>query len=203
MAASAMSNPPLTITAAVLNLVGVGIRSRSISRWCSRRVAVILQWPPGQAVHIAARRASPQELLARRVANPALVLGRGPAAQDAELDPGVRMVQRPEDVGGAPLTEPPSQRPRAETANHGELVAVVLDLDSLPQLPDLRLDRRGIADDLKQPRRSFLEAPGISRVQPQSALGIGLVQDLLEPSMLIDGSIIALSAQSTVPNRPQ
>src|SRR5215207_4726200 len=144
-----------------------------------------------------------QELLAGCVADPTLVLGGGPVTQDRELDPGVGVVERPDDVGGAGDAEPAPQRARAEALDDRALVGVVLGLDPLPEAGDFRLERGGVADDLEQARRALLEPPRVAGVESQRSLVVRLLEHLPEPPLLRDWRLVALAAKRAVPDRAE
>src|SRR5262245_54845104 len=88
-----------------------------------------------------------EQLGAGGVCAPLLVLLRRPAALTDEELPQRRMVQRPEDVGGAIDVEAgPERLLRRQGLDDRALVRVVLGLDPLPERFDLRVSGRSRVD---------------------------------------------------------
>src|SRR6266545_4321937 len=82
-----------------------------------------------------------EELRAGRVAEPVLELLRCPLAFVGQQQPGVRMVERPEDVGCPADVEAGAQRvPRVQRLHDRALVGVEVGLDQRPE-------RRGVGVD--------------------------------------------------------
>ena len=142
-----------------------------------------------------------EQLIERGVSEPGLELFWCPAPLPDQEQPDVGVVQRPKDVGSADSVESGGEGANlVEGRDDRSLVRVKVGLDERPEVTDLVVARRCVADHPEQGADPALHHARRFRQPAELAFGVRLLEDVEVPRSRGDRRVVGVTLESEVPH---